>query len=157
MAINSKNELSETSNDPKINQILTDNLELKLQMLDQNILDMSMSMDGEDINLDGDIVDIDIAESQVEEIVKPQRTESVMDNLRTEATTPMLGTIPTYINTLRTDMSVIDVELEDRLAFANLNDEDLSVIDQFNQEKSSINNHKDDDKLSLGNVSIKDI
>lgn len=78
---------------------------------------------------------------------KDVRSESHMDNLRTEATTPMLVTNNTQINTLHTDISVNDISQDDRLAYANLNDEDLNVISLGHQHK-----HQDDDEISLRNI-----
>jgi len=72
-----------------------------------------------------------------------------MDNLRTEATTPnIFATNTTNINTMQTDISVNDISQEDRIAYANLNDEDLNVI-AHNSGNLIV---KDDD-----NMSIKDI
>lgn len=69
--------------------------------------------------------------------------------MRTEATTPTIfGTNNTIVNTMNTDISVNDVSQDERLAFANLNDEDLSII----SNKGKKDKDKDDDEISVKDI-----
>lgn len=112
-----------------------------------DIIDMSSDSQIGDHELINDTAvncnDKDNADKQI-------RSESNMDNLRTEATTPMLVNNNTYVNTLHTDVSVNDVSQDYRIAFANLNDEDLDVIPHL--DNNNQNKQKDDDEISVQNI-----
>jgi len=49
---------------------------------------------------------------------------------------------------MNTDISVNDVSQDERLAFANLNDEDLSIISNVGKNKKD----KDDDEISVKDI-----
>lgn len=131
-------------------------------------------MDIDDDNMDIDIIEISESDGEAEQHInvdqqldlgdqydtnritfdnnldnKNTRTESNISNLRTEATTPnIFGTNNTIVNTMNTDISVNDISQDERLAFANLNDEDLNIISNVGKD----NKRKDEDEISVKDI-----